>query len=242
MNAWVKVSFVALFLSGCVTVTELESGSNFDSVAAADARIALGLEHLERKNMRKARQNLELAIKYAPNYYRSLNSIAYYYQQVGDIELATKAYKKALRESPRNGDVLNNYATFLCQQGQFKDAQALFKRAIEQPSYSQVADSYENAALCSLMSQDTVNAEYYFQRSLDHDPGRYIASLQYARLAADRGEYDQARARLIEFYNRYGYTQDSLNLLIIIEQGVGNHSLATKYSSMLEMQNPYAKQ
>lgn len=105
MNKRVILGCGVVLLSACVSSTDLEN----NNIQAADARISLGLNYLFRENWLKAKENLEIAIKYAPNYYRSLNSIAYYYQLVGEKELAEKQYKKALQLAPTNGDVLNNY-------------------------------------------------------------------------------------------------------------------------------------
>lgn len=238
MIQWIKTSFLLCFVSGCVTVTEHNSESQFDIIAAADARIELGLNYLQRQNRVKAQENLELAIKYAPNYYRSLISIAYYYQQVGEAELARQAYQKAMRESPKNSDVLNNYATFLCQGGEYKKAEQLFLQAIEQPGYTQVASSYENAALCALQSGEIQKAVHYFERSLDHEPSRFVSTFKLAELAVKAGDYSQARFRLLKFHKMYGYKKGSLNLLIKLEQLSGNEPLAKKYSQLFAQLYP----
>lgn len=234
MTRWLKVTFLAGIVTGCVTVSQLETGNGFDNIKAADARITLGLSYLEVGDRQKARENLELAIKYAPNYYRSLNSIAYYYQLVGEVHLAEQAFKKAMRESPENSELLNNYGAFLCRLGQYEQADAFFNRAIEQKTNYRIVDSMENAAICALKSGNSAQAEYYFSRSLDYDPYRYFSLLHYCKLMLAKGKDNQARIRLIRFHQKFGYQPGSLALLIKIEERAGNREQAEKYTRLLE--------
>lgn len=184
-------TFLGCIVAGCVTVTEQEMSRQFDHINAADARIALGLGYLDAGNRLKAKENLELAIKYAPNYYRSLNSIAYYYQLVGEVKLAEDAYKKAIRESPENSELLNNFGVFLCRLGHYREADTYFNRAIKQPLNYLIADSFENAAICSLKSGDKEQAKHYLERSLDYEPARQTTKRQRLMLSLQADEKER---------------------------------------------------
>jgi len=234
----VVTTFLAFIVAGCVTVTEQELDGRKDNIEAAEARLALGLGYLDVGNRLKAWENLELALRYAPNYYRVLNSIAYYYQLVGEHGLAEKTYVKAMRESPKNSELLNNYGAFLCQLGLYEKADVFFNRAIRQPSNYQLVDSFENAAICSLKNGKRAEAEHYFMRSLDYDPNRYFSLLQLSKLNVENGDYNDARVRLIRFHEKFGYQPSSLYLLIEIEEKSGNNVLANKYAEVLELTYP----
>ena len=234
MNMRVILGCAVVLLSACASSPDLES----NNIRAADARISLGLNYLFRENWLKAKENLEIALKYAPNYYRSLNSIAYYYQLVGEKELAEKHYKKALQQSPRNGDVLNNYGVFLCELGSYKQADELFNRAIKQPDYYKVAESYENAALCSLKKGEKEKAAYYFKRSLDYEPYQLLVMFELARLEFEMGKLGKAKDRLIKIHSKFGYQKQSLMLLINIEAQLNRSEIAEKYSAILKRMYP----
>lgn len=220
MRKWrVALLTVSLLVSaGCVTVNESDEMTDAEIIRAAEARVTLGLSYLNAGNMIKARENLELAVRYAPDYYRSQTSLAYYYQQVDENELAEKAYKRALRSSSKNGNVLNNYGVFLCKNGRYEEAQQKFTQAIDQPYYYLVSASYENAAMCALGSGDKVTAKTYFERSLAHDPNRVRSTLQLAKLNIDEGNYSEPRIALFKFTKKYGYKPVSLSLLIELEK------------------------
>ncbi|MCW8332542.1 type IV pilus biogenesis/stability protein PilW [Vibrio paucivorans] len=229
------VLFLLANLFGCVTVTqdgkpEVKS----DPIDMAESRITLGLGYLEQGNMLKARENLEIALKHAPSYYRAQLSIAHYYEQVGELDSARNTYRKALRQHPKNGNILNNYGTFLCKQGEYQQADKYFNKAIDQPYYYLVSASYENAAFCALKAGQTDQAKYYFARTIDHDPNRVRSILQLAKLEIEAGEYTEARIKLMQIHQRYGLQKPSLQLLIQLEKAAGNKSLQIKYQNQLD--------
>ena len=231
----VLMILIMFTLSACVTVNEKgEPEVKADPVEMVESRIALGLGYLENGNMSKARENLEKATQHAPTYYRSQLAMAHYYETVGETEAARKTYQTVLRAHPKNGNILNNYGTFLCKQGEYQKADEYFNRAIAQPYYYLVPASYENAAFCALKSGDKEQARYYFAKTLDHDPNRARSLLQLAKLEIDAQQYTQARIRLMQFNQRYGNQKTSLQLLVELEKKAGNKALEKKYQAALD--------
>lgn len=221
-------------LAGCVTVTETAgNATQSDPTEMAEARIALGLGYLENGSMIKARENLEKALQHAPDYYRSQLSMAHYYEAVGENDSARKMYRTALSAHPKNGNVLNNFGTFLCKQGEYDTADQYFRRAVEQPYYYLISASYENAGLCALKAGKTDNAREYFKRAIDHDPNRLLSILQLTKMEIEAGDYTPARLRLMDLNQRYGYQKASLTLLIELEKRAGNSALEQKYQTLL---------
>ncbi|WP_016954980.1 type IV pilus biogenesis/stability protein PilW [Catenovulum agarivorans] len=129
-------------------------------VEAAKNRIALGLTYLQKGNAAQAKYNLDKALEFAPKLPEAHYSLAYYYQTVGEIDKADAAYKKVISLNKKNGDALNNYGAFLCQQGHYALAKDYFLQAVEIDSYIRVAQTYENLGLCLY---DSGQAEYYGQ-------------------------------------------------------------------------------
>ncbi|NOH67656.1 type IV pilus biogenesis/stability protein PilW [Vibrio rotiferianus] len=230
-----SLSICALvMLNGCVTVNEGEPTQKADPIAMAESRIALGLGYLENGNMIRAHDNLQQALSHAPQYYRTQLSMAHYYETVGEVDKAESMYKRSLRQHTKNGNVLNNYGTFLCKQGKYEQADKMFTRAIEQPYYYLIPASYENAAFCALKSQQPKRAKYYFERAINHDPHRPKSILQLAKLEIDDGEYTDARIRLMRFHQTYGLKKPSLQLMVELERAAGNDALKEKYQQKLD--------
>lgn len=226
---------LSLALTGCVTVESTPKPEHVaNDTERAESRIALGLGYLGQGNMIRARENLELALKHSPSYYRAQISMAHYYEQVGEEEAADRMYARSLRQHPKNGNVLNNYGAFLCKQGEFEKADHYFNKAIEQPYYYLVSASYENAALCAIKANQTDKAIHYLQRTLDHDPNRSRAVLYLAKLEIETEQYQQARIRLMQFHRQYGVKEASLQLLADLEGKAGNRALQQQYLAKVE--------
>ncbi|MDH5928507.1 type IV pilus biogenesis/stability protein PilW [Vibrio lentus] len=221
-------------LVGCVSVTEGPPKIESDPIAMSESRIELGLGYMGQGNMVRARENLELAVKHAPSYYRARLSMAHYFERVGEIDEARVTYQKALRLDSKNGNVLNNYGTFLCKQGEYEQADRYFNQAIDQPYYYLVSASYENAAFCAFKAGEVEQARYYFTRAIDHDPNRVKSILQLSKIEVNTEDYNDARLRLFKFHQRYGYQVPSLQILIELEKKAGNSALQQKYQSELE--------
>ena len=243
MVRWTMYPLLCSLMIGCVTVDQAgNKKAGVDKVEAAEARISLGLTYLENGQWQRARDNLEIALTYAPKYYRAQNAMAYYYQQVDEPEQAEAIYKQALRDSPKNGDVQNNYGAFLCAQERYDEAIAAFEKAIAQPYYYLTSASYENAALCSLKQGSEPEAREFFDKALAYDPYRPMSMLQLSQLDIKEDNLKDARVRLFKFNKRFGYKADSLWLLIQLEHQAGRQSLVDKYAGILRQQYPNSKQ
>ncbi|USD59652.1 type IV pilus biogenesis/stability protein PilW [Vibrio sp. SCSIO 43140] len=223
---------ISFLIGGCVTVTD-SAETKVDPIAAAETRIELGLAYIQRGQFSRAKQDFEKALEFAPNYYRSQLSMAHYYEVVGEYKMAESRYRAALKVAPNNGNVYHNYGTYLCKQEQFERADRYFLKAISQPNYYQIAQSYENAGLCALKSNKKDKARYYFNKSVEHAPLLPKATLQLAALEIQNKEYHQARLRLMKFHKKYGYQTPSLRLLINLEQETGNEVMVEKYRHLL---------
>lgn len=135
-----------IFLAGCQSLPPVE----FNRSEAVKARINLALAYLEQQDFPKAKENIDKALSHDSNDYLPHSVLGYYFQQIGEIQQANSAYQTALYLSQNRPDVLNNYGTFLCKQGQYTSAYTHFEQALqsEQPYYHQ-ADTLANIILCA---------------------------------------------------------------------------------------------
>ncbi|GAM61825.1 type IV pilus biogenesis protein pilF [Vibrio ishigakensis] len=206
-----KASITLFFLSlclGCVTVKRADGKAKFDPLLAADARIELGLSYLKANDTVRAKQNLDLALQYTPKYVRAASAIAYYYQQVSETNQAEDWYQRALRLSPYDGNLLNDFGVFLCRQHRYSEALQQFDKAIHLDGYSQVAASYENSGLCALKMEQWQRAKAFFIKSLQHQPNRYRSDIELVKLAIRFGHLEQAKQRLDRIQIRVGMTAE----------------------------------
>ena len=101
---------MAFALTGCVTQTYendkttpvIKNESSNNEIAMT--RISLGLGYLKMGNTTQAKLNLEKAKRFAPNLVQVYTAFAHYYDVVGEPELATQAFDKALTLNAKDAD------------------------------------------------------------------------------------------------------------------------------------------
>ena len=228
MRSILAITVSAFALTGCVTENSYE-GSDTPVVekqvknsGAARTRIALALQYLKTGNNSQAKYNLERAADFAPDLPEVHYSLAYYYQQVDEPELADKAYQRALKIAPNDPNTLNNYGVFLCGIGEYDRAAEELLKAISIPSYIRVAESYENLALCAIEFDDFENAEKYLKSALNHSSQRPSSMISLAGLYYAKSDLHKAED-IIEKYESTGrVTPRALMLSYLIQQRMGH--------------------
>ena len=226
-------------LSACVTEkTFIDSKKQvrsfeFDRDEAARTRLILALSYLETNRFEQAKFNLEKALEFNPERADVNYSLGYYYQMVGEMEIAEKYYLEAIDLEPQNPDTLNNYGTFLCNVGQLDKAAVYFKKAINISKYTRAADSYENLAICALSNDQILQAQEYFEMSYKHNPSRAYNLLSLAGIKYATGDLIAA----LNFYTRFNRigqaTPRSLLLGYILETKRGRLNQANQYADQI---------
>ncbi|MEW6982347.1 type IV pilus biogenesis/stability protein PilW [Colwelliaceae bacterium 6471] len=227
------------FVSGCVTQNYeegkkpvIENDANNNEIAMT--RISLGLGYLKMGNTAQAKLNLEKAKRFAPNLVQVYTAFAHYYETVGEPELTSVSYEKALSLDADDADTLNNYGVFLCRQDRVEDAEKQFLKAIAIPSYILVAKSYENLALCHLKNNHFVKAETYFDKAVKHSPSSASILYQMMRLQYAKGDYKGAQGYLSRYEkSTRRFTPAALGLAYKIFDKQHNQRIAKNYAAML---------
>lgn len=228
MRSLLAITVSALALAGCVTENSY-NGSNkpvvenkINNTGAARTRIALALQYLKTGNNSQAKYNLERAADFAPQLPEVHYSLAYYYQQVDENELADRAYQQALKLDPDDPNTLNNYGVFLCGIGEYDRAAEELLKAIAIPSYIRVAESYENLALCAVEFNDFENAEKYFKSALSHSSQRPSSLINLAGLYYAKSDLHKAQEVVEQFESTGRVTPRALMLSYLIQQRMGH--------------------
>ncbi|WP_281555949.1 type IV pilus biogenesis/stability protein PilW [Thalassomonas sp. RHCl1] len=236
----VILSLAALtMLSGCVTreyagdnTPVVQNDSSNDDIALT--RISLALGYLKMGNTTQAKSNLEKAKRFAPKLVQVHTAFAHYYETVGENELAVGAYEQALSLDANDADTLNNYGVFLCRENRLEQAQKQFLKAIAVPSYLQVAQSYENLALCHLKADNFKQAEQFLEKAIKHNPSRAAVVLQMVRLQYAKRDYRQAQLYLQKFEKAVRrFSAEALALAYKLYKKQGKTSVANNYGVML---------
>lgn len=164
------------------------------------------------------------------------------YQRLGDFNKAEKNFKHALSLNNNDSSTLNNYGSFLCQQGRLEEAEKTFLRAVANPLYDSPEIAITNAGLCLYNNQNKVDAEKYFRQALQLNPGVPQALILMCELSYEAPNYLSARGYLQRYQEVARHTAKSLWLGIQIEQELGDEDAVSSYALLLKNSFPDSEQ
>lgn len=233
---------LALALAGCgASAPRKDSSSGRSADArqrAAQTNVQLGQGYLSQGRLELARDKLAKAIELDPRSVDAHTVIAVLYEKIDELARARVHYRRAAELAPEGGDALNNYAAFLCKQGEYAEADALFARAVADPFYKTPAVAHANRGACALSAGQVERAEESLRRAVQIAPDMPDALYGLARATFQRGDFLRARA----FVQRYEATgragADGLMLGYEVERRLGNVRGANEYRQRLLAQFP----
>ncbi|TBU98838.1 type IV pilus biogenesis/stability protein PilW [Stutzerimonas kirkiae] len=210
--------FMVGVLGGCVSSHDTdplksESGRN----EARDAYVRLGLGYLAQGDTASAKAPLGSALAIDPGSADAHAALALVFQREMENSLADEHFRAALAHG---GDarILNNYGSFLFEQGRYQEAMARFEQASADTFYSERARVFENLGLTALRLGQADQAEAHFQRALRLDSRQPLALLELSQLSFDAGQYVPAKGYYDAFSQLSGQNARSLLLGIRLAQ------------------------
>ena len=206
---------------------------------AADTNVQLGLAYLQTGDVQRAKQKLLLAEQQAPASTESQGAMGYFLESTGNLFQAEAYYRRAVTLNPKSGAAQNNFGTFLCRRGRYREADQHFLLALQDPNYLNTAQVYENAGLCALQNHDTNKALGYFTQAITQDSKRATAWLELGRISYQQKNYLQAQ----QYLDRYMQltkepTANALWLATVLARALGDESAAGRYTLMLQTRFP----
>lgn len=231
---------LSLLLAACAT-TQGEpdrsghTGMNrISPVRAADINTRLGVGYFERGDLQLAMEKLERAIEFDPAHVPAHVTLAMVQERLGRHSRARGHYLDAVRMAPEDGGTLNSYATFLCRQGEYVQAEEYFSRAIADPFYATREVAHTNAGACAIRGGMPERAERHLREALSINPAYSDALYHLARLHLQQGDAFRARAFLQRFEAAGEIDPAALGLGYRIERQLGNTREAARYLQRLE--------
>ena len=238
-NLIVPSAICFFMMAGCVSTT---TGSITEPVRddrhAADLNYELGARYYQQGSYDLARERLLKAIEVDPKMAVAYSALAMTYEALGNVRLATEAYESAVKVGPRDFDVQNKYAVFLCKRGDFDQARKHFDKAIKHPENDNSEVTATNAGICMLQEPNAEQAEKYFRVALESKPTFGEPLIQLCLLKYREKDYLSARAFLQRFMSSNKTTSEVLFLAGKIEDMLGNDRGRTDYEDRLLREFP----
>ena len=233
---------VLILVSACASQQADDPYEKSQSRKAAESNTSLGLEYMNRGQYEVALGKLKKAVKADPGYAPGQTVLAVLYERIGEMDLAGKHYHKAYEADPTNGDVNNNYGTYLCKTGKEDKAIEHFLIALDDPFYSSPSVALTNAGSCALGKGDMLAANDYLRRALKIEPEFPDALMAMVRLNYEQQNYLKSRAFLQRYEAVASHDATSLLLAYKIETAAGDTKAASKYKRVLEATFPKSDQ
>jgi type IV pilus assembly protein PilF len=175
-----------------------ESGA-VDSRRRAEVHTALAGEYYSRGNFAVALAETRLALKDDASYFQAYNMQALIYMELHEDVMAREAFNQALRLSPNNSEVLNNFGWFLCLRNETQRGLEMMLKAANDSFYPTPEKAWLSAGLCYRRAGRSVEAEEALRRSVLIRPELIGALYNLAVITYERGAVTDAETYL----NRY---------------------------------------
>jgi type IV pilus assembly protein PilF len=196
--------------------------SRGDEKKASQLNAELGAKYLRDGRLQTAQEKLDKAIEQDPKNADAHGAYALLSMRLGKTDEARSHFETAIDLRPDDPKIINNYATFLCQEGDYDEGIARFVDAAQNPLYESPANAYANAGQCAREAGRIDEARKYFQRALRVSRRSASALFGGAQLEYDQGRLRKARDYLERYHKSATEAPQSLWLAIRIERRLGN--------------------
>lgn len=237
-----------LMFAGCANIgpdaASYAPKTAVDSNELARARIhtELAAAYLELGNYGVALEEAGEALKADPNFVPAFGVLGLVYMELRDDKAAETSFQRALRLSPLDSDINNNYGWFLCQRKREKESIKYFLAALRNPLYATPDKSWANAGTCARQAGDLAAADDYFQKALKLRPTQPQALLQMADMAYKRRSYPEAKAFLARMQRDAEATPELLWLALRVERALGDRNAEASLGFQLRKNFPESRE
>jgi type IV pilus assembly protein PilF len=224
------------------STTELKTASDqTPDDKRASLRLQLAIGYFQQGNYDVALDEVKKALGINPDYADAYSVRALIYTAMGEMALAEENYQRAMRLSPNNPDLANNYGSFLCQNGRGALAMPYFDSALRNPMYQSPVKAMVNAGDCALKMKNYEVAERYLLDALRIEPDVPTIHAGLARVYFVRRNYTRAgffSNRLTALTKPETLSADVLWLAIRINHKLGEQATETSLATQLRRRHP----
>jgi type IV pilus assembly protein PilF len=230
----------AVWLTACTT-TGGEPTSKFKSdeseaEKAASLNKQLGVVYLKQGNLALAKDKLERAEKFNPRDPETHSVLALLYERLDNPKEVDAHYRTAIKLAPKNPQIINNYAVYLCKNNRAEEGVKRFLEAARNPLYRTPEMAFSNAGVCLRGAKRYDEAANAFARALKIRPNFAEAEFQAVDLDFEQGRIAQGREQLDRYLASYEATADLLLLAVRLARAQGDNVAEQKYTRRLRVE------
>ena len=240
-------AMLLVVLAGCSAQTTVETKQVTDTSLAdarrrAEVHTALAGEYYARGNYTVALSETRLAIKDDSTYFPAYNMQGLVYMELREDAPARESFDSALRISPNNPEVLNNFGWFLCVRGDGQRGLPMMQKAASDNMYQSPEKAYLSAGLCLRRMGRNAEAEESLRRAVLIRPDLIGALFNLAVLAYERGAYKESETYLLRYMQLGQPALDALVLGVRLARQSGDKMIEDSYMQQLRRRFPDSPQ
>jgi len=230
------IGFIAVSLLGCMGNSSQMSKPQPDR--ASEINLELGIEHFRKGNLSEAKDKIDRALEQNPRNAKAQAAAGLLYDRLGEAKKAEWHFDRAMSLEPKNPDIGNNFAAFLCKNGRHERGQKVAHQTAANPLYKTPEIALVNAGNCARAAGDLASAEADYRRALNVNPRFSAALYEITEIKIAQKDYLSARG----FYQRYmevsRTSPATLWFCVRIEGGMKNTSVASNCAQRLRNEYP----
>jgi type IV pilus assembly protein PilF len=216
--------------------SQSSAGANNEDAARYRARLhtELGANYLQRGQYAVALEELREAVRVDPRYGLAHSITGLVHANLGEDAKADAAFRRAIEVAPNEGDIRNQYGSYLCGQTKTDEGIAQFEAALRLPLYQAQHVALENAGSCALAAKKIRPAESYFTRLVQVQPFSSRGYQGLAAVALSTSRFDEVKKQVELGMRTQQITPQLLFYGVCAERKLGNNVGAEGYRTQLK--------
>jgi type IV pilus assembly protein PilF len=194
----------------------------------------LGANYLQREQYVIALEQLSEAIRLDPTYGLAYSIAGLVHARLNEEAKAESSFRRAVEISPNEGDVRNQYGSFLCSTNRTKEGLEQFEAALRIPLYQAQHAALENAGSCALSANMIKPAEAYFTRLVQTQPFSSRGYQGLAAIALKTSQWDEVKKQVESGLRTQQVTPQLLFYGVCAERKIGSAAAAETYRNQLK--------
>ncbi len=244
---FIGIIAIYLLVGACTTQPVVDSSSTStqrsgQNQEAAELNIQLGASYIANGEYQLADDKLKKAFKQDPQSSVARWTYAILQEKLNQPKAAEYYYKEALKINAKDSRGQQNYASFLCRNQRYEEANVHFTKALADPLFANREATSLTAGVCAMEIPNYPAAENHLAEVLRVNQRNRVALYQLAKLHFKQKNYAVSQSYLRDFEEVSNHTPESLWLAYQTERGLGNTRIAQSYAKLLSKQFPGSKE
>ena len=190
---------LCLLLTACASDSSTNEPPAGVTAEVVQRQLDLGIGYLRNGDYHRAKDKLNRALEIDPKNAAVHATFGLLFQLEGELKLAEKYFRNAIRFDPESAQARNSYGAFLFSEKRYHEAIEQLSRAADNRFYPNRPTVFENLGVAYLRVGDKEGAEYSFSRAVQLNPEQARSLLELATIRFEQRNYVEAR----QLYSRH---------------------------------------